>query len=771
MARPTLTGQTKRMSRRQDGKLDSISLIPPPEPPVETGGPYVVATTGDWIEGNTVTIQTDDVRFFGENPGTVWLCNEWKWGRSSVKVQQTVLAWTNESITIQIVGDPTGKFLMVRDANSQPVRFCLLEGRAVRRRKLGIGVNIPWLNQGSSTFALCANVVKHADAPTRSSGTGSVLFDDRHARRAIVNIAPGMVIKWHVLQPREPAEPTLLGKYVVRWEGEAECAWGTASSVLTSWSAPGSTPIYNYPPVGNDRTGYLYFRNNTSSTINIFIKNVVMVRIDHFAGATDADKAAAALASWDAGVANLDHRLFNPFYLALLKDTWGVKGIRLMDPVFPMGSRATNWENCQVPVDSLIWVGTERFDARSVPFEVEFALAKALDVDYLYTCLPGGIGGDFWDNYAQCIIDNYGDQLNAGKKLFLERSNEVWNWPGIFRVGGLIVGGAHFRNSPELMCVRDPVTGKYTCDQPNPFSQPFHVVAMRSSNPSTSLAIYSYSTSQQPWQASTARNLLVTNIVDGQFDIFNPGCSRNVTDDWVTLLPYDAGTGGTPATWAALNGVVSAQADTFTQLRARLPASMYANIPKFIASQGSNNTMKLQMERWADKHLADLGPLEIISVAPYYEDNATATYINNNPGEYWRTFQSGVAWADAKNTPIATDPTSEGTRNGGYIVNNWRLTRIGGFSFSGWKPQIWCYEGGNHMLAGKDTEPHAQAAADSPEGGELMRYWLRTMAATDAFDFVWHYVDVRESIFGIRINISDTNPGRDALMTELQGEI
>jgi hypothetical protein len=32
MARPTLTGQTRRMSRRQDGKLDSIGLIPPAPP-------------------------------------------------------------------------------------------------------------------------------------------------------------------------------------------------------------------------------------------------------------------------------------------------------------------------------------------------------------------------------------------------------------------------------------------------------------------------------------------------------------------------------------------------------------------------------------------------------------------------------------------------------------------------------------------------------------------------------------------------------------------
>lgn len=107
-------------------------------------------------------------------------------------------------------------------------------------------------------------------------------------------------------------------------------------------------------------------------------------------------------------------QIFNPDFLARLR---GAELLRFMDWMSTNNSRLVTPD--EIPdVADYVWSS-----ARGVPPEVIVALANELDLDPWFT-MPHLANDDFVRSYARRVRDN----LEPGRRAWVEFSNEVWNW-------------------------------------------------------------------------------------------------------------------------------------------------------------------------------------------------------------------------------------------------------------------------------------------------------------------------------------------------------
>lgn len=127
---------------------------------------------------------------------------------------------------------------------------------------------------------------------------------------------------------------------------------------------------------------------------NLDVRNITVIRADH-------------LDLYEAGI------LFNPDWLAHLE---GSRGIRFMDWMGTNNSTQSAWQDRPRPEDfSYSW--------RGAPVEIMIELANRLGSDPWFN-MPHLAD----DGYVQAFAETVYEKLATDLKVYVEYSNEVWNW-------------------------------------------------------------------------------------------------------------------------------------------------------------------------------------------------------------------------------------------------------------------------------------------------------------------------------------------------------
>ncbi|WP_050929829.1 hypothetical protein [Aestuariivita boseongensis] len=182
---------------------------------------------------------------------------------------------------------------------------------------------------------------------------------------------------------------TLSGRYLLRFEGDGIVeVSGRAQNVRYG---PGRISFDFTPgPGGVDIRIQRTDRQGTGD----YLRNITVMRKDR-----------AAL--YDQGA------VFNPDFLAVLR---GFDGLRFMNWMQTNNSTLTAWEDRPRPDDySFTW--------RGVPMEMILDLSARIGADTWLT-LPHQADDGFFRNTATMVKD----RLPTDTRVFVEYSNEVWNW-------------------------------------------------------------------------------------------------------------------------------------------------------------------------------------------------------------------------------------------------------------------------------------------------------------------------------------------------------
>jgi hypothetical protein len=775
MARPTLTGQTKRMSRRQDGKLDSISLIPqivtPPAP--ETGGPFAVRVNGDIEHGARVTITHDGVTKFTPAQGRVVISDRKYWGQTTTATpltfaDQAIVEWTTEYVVIDVDLTPwggaeasaVGKRIYVLADNNTETLFAGVSGRKIttERMKLGFNPEGPGLITKAPRFRnLWAHSLDGARTLTGALGTlpmyANGYFNAVGNYVGYVRMYASKLLYGQYIIPQG-----YVGKVAVAWSGSAELALSRSSTVTPS-SFNASTFVYT---VTENSAAWLvlWAKNPSGSTASTFLTNIRIVPIlDSHTGANDAERAAAAIADYDAGYAAKDERLFHPQYLQFHRDL-GTKCLRFLD--WSEANNTFSWDADQLrsyDQGSGSFTGGGRWDVdtQSVvdrptggagwPLEIIFALAKALDLDSVWLTIPSGVENSYIDALATLIVSEYGDQLLAGKKLYVEYANEAWN--GGFDITQRVCQLKEFYERPVQVATGTTGDNTFTCAG-HGMSNGDYIFFIGGSYVGGANSELNISRTD-PFQY-----IYVSDVTTDTFKVkyANGTYIGNWTRDGDARFMYE--TAATAAArpfkeWGAVPGVTKGQIRLLKRLKTQMSAAHFAGVVKFVSGQsaGLQATLKRYasstagVNLWNDLAYADLGPLEAVSIGPYYMGYTTSPLsrpdmlikgresLNAENGRmnsiYSETYWNGkgavslaryLEAADATN-PCATNNVPWGTRVIGYE----------------WGP--------HDPLPSGNRDPEIEASY-SAEGAALLEYSMLAMAAAGV-ELLNHYGEVKEA--------------------------
>ncbi|MEZ4983636.1 MAG: PKD domain-containing protein [Saprospiraceae bacterium] len=179
-----------------------------------------------------------------------------------------------------------------------------------------------------------------------------------------------------------PADQT----YVLLYDGQG------ILSLNGALSNESTTPGRMQFDLGGDGTFWFQI---LESTMGNHIRNVRILRLeDEFA--------------------DLDN---DPFYEVFLDRIAPFQNLRFMDWMSTNGNVAVRWEDRKLP-DYYTYGGDV-----GVPYEVIIQLANQLDKD-IWICVPHAADDDYIRQMAQLFRDNLKDNI----VIYLEYSNEVWNW-------------------------------------------------------------------------------------------------------------------------------------------------------------------------------------------------------------------------------------------------------------------------------------------------------------------------------------------------------
>jgi len=107
----------------------------------------------------------------------------------------------------------------------------------------------------------------------------------------------------------------------------------------------------------------------------------------------------------------------NPFYEVFLDRIAPFHNLRFMDWMATNNNNMRSWSERKLP-DYYTYGGDE-----GVPYEVIIQLANHLNKD-IWICVPHAAD----DNFITRMAELFRDELNPGINIYLEYSNEVWNW-------------------------------------------------------------------------------------------------------------------------------------------------------------------------------------------------------------------------------------------------------------------------------------------------------------------------------------------------------
>lgn len=176
------------------------------------------------------------------------------------------------------------------------------------------------------------------------------------------------------------------GQYVLLYDGQGDIAlWGNATAVS---NAPGRI---QFDVVGPD---IVVFHINASQQADP-VRNFRLLRLeDEFV--------------------NLDE---NPFYDVFLEKIAPFKALRFMDWGATNHNPVRHWHE-RTPLDYFTYATPQ-----GVPYEVMIQLANQAQKD-VWVCVPHAAD----DDYVTRMAEMFRDQLDPSLNIYLEYSNEVWNW-------------------------------------------------------------------------------------------------------------------------------------------------------------------------------------------------------------------------------------------------------------------------------------------------------------------------------------------------------
>ncbi len=107
-------------------------------------------------------------------------------------------------------------------------------------------------------------------------------------------------------------------------------------------------------------------------------------------------------------------QVFNPVFLERVKK---FRTLRFMDWMQTNGSEQGNWDTRAKVTDATYATG------KGVPLEVMLDLANRMSIDPWFN-MPHKASDLYMTNFAKLVRD----RLNTNRKVYVEYSNEVWNW-------------------------------------------------------------------------------------------------------------------------------------------------------------------------------------------------------------------------------------------------------------------------------------------------------------------------------------------------------
>lgn len=180
------------------------------------------------------------------------------------------------------------------------------------------------------------------------------------------------------------------GRYVVLYDGEGTLEYQLDAKKVDAESQPGRDVIDVTP---SDQGILLSVTATDPNGTGNYIRNIHVVPVEY--------------------ESTFATELFNPVFLDRIRP---FTVLRFMDWMATNHSKQQDWENRPKPDDAT-------FTQKGVPVEWMLALANRLGVPPWF-CMPHQATDDYIENFAQLVKE----QLDPALDVYVEFSNEVWNW-------------------------------------------------------------------------------------------------------------------------------------------------------------------------------------------------------------------------------------------------------------------------------------------------------------------------------------------------------
>jgi hypothetical protein len=197
-----------------------------------------------------------------------------------------------------------------------------------------------------------------------------------------------------ILYTAQP-EPNLSGQYLVLYDGQGTIEYRLDAEKDEAASSPGRDVINIDSP-----------RNGTGD----YIRNIQFVRVPD--EGDDASQIFAPTSIETTNEGDDPSQIFNPTFIDRVED---FSVLRFMDWMETNNSDQNSWSDRPTLQDA-------RYSTDGVPVEVMVELANQTDRDPWFT-MPHQATDEYVINFATYVRDN----LEPGRKVYVEYSNEVWN--------------------------------------------------------------------------------------------------------------------------------------------------------------------------------------------------------------------------------------------------------------------------------------------------------------------------------------------------------
>jgi hypothetical protein len=181
------------------------------------------------------------------------------------------------------------------------------------------------------------------------------------------------------------------GKYIVLYEGEGTIQYGFDARKEESTSRPGRDVIEVTPSSGGLQI--IITATDPRKTGN-YIRNIHVVPQQY--------------------EQTYQTEVFNPVFLERIRK---FKTLRFMDWMQTNGSQQSRWETRAKTTDATYATG------KGAPLEVMIDLANRTGIDPWFN-MPHMATDDYMTNFAKMVKN----RLNRNLRVYVEYSNEVWNW-------------------------------------------------------------------------------------------------------------------------------------------------------------------------------------------------------------------------------------------------------------------------------------------------------------------------------------------------------